>query len=130
MSKNMIISAVAILAVAGLGLQACNTFRGAGKDIQRGGEAMENAANDAEFGKVHQHTIHASAQPGGSISPSGNSYASTGSGRTYTIRADQGFHVADVLVDGRSMGPISRYTFDNVNSGHTISAWFASNSAW
>lgn len=32
----------------GMGLAACNTMEGAGQDIQRGGEAIEDSANDAK----------------------------------------------------------------------------------
>jgi predicted small secreted protein len=37
-----------VVAVAGMALQGCNTFRGAGKDIQRGGEAIENSSNETQ----------------------------------------------------------------------------------
>ncbi|HET19169.1 MAG TPA: entericidin A/B family lipoprotein [Chromatiales bacterium] len=37
--------AAAILVVAALFLSACNTFEGIGKDIKKGGEAIERAAN-------------------------------------------------------------------------------------
>jgi predicted small secreted protein len=121
------IAVLVVLAVAGAGLQGCNTFRGAGKDIQRGGKAIENAATDVQFRDARKHTILASAQPGGSISPSGLTNTSAGSDRTYRIKADRGFQVADVQVDGRSMGPISRHTFDNLDSNHTIVALFARN---
>jgi len=43
---NITTAILLIVAVASIGLQGCNTFRGAGKDIQRGGEAIENAAED------------------------------------------------------------------------------------
>ncbi len=36
---------VALLSISALG---CNTFRGAGKDIQKGGQAVENAAEGAQ----------------------------------------------------------------------------------
>lgn len=42
------IFAVLALLVAGIGLSACNTVEGAGQDIQRGGEAIEDTANDAK----------------------------------------------------------------------------------
>ncbi|MEW5765846.1 MAG: hypothetical protein AB1824_12815, partial [Acidobacteriota bacterium] len=38
---------------------------------------------------------------------------------------DSGFHVADVLVDGVSVGPVASYTFTNVQADHTIAASFA-----
>lgn len=31
-----------------VGLAGCNTFAGAGKDIQKGGEAVEGAARDVQ----------------------------------------------------------------------------------
>jgi len=39
---------VALIAIGGLVLSGCNTFRGAGKDIQKGGEAVENAAENVQ----------------------------------------------------------------------------------
>ena len=35
----------AVLSISALG---CNTFKGAGKDIQEGGQAVENAAEGAQ----------------------------------------------------------------------------------
>ena len=61
MFKSMKVTAlVAILALASAGLQGCNTFRGAGTDIKRGGEAIENAAAETEFQVVQADTILAS----------------------------------------------------------------------
>ena len=34
-----------VMVVAGLVASGCNTFKGAGRDIQKGGEAVENAAD-------------------------------------------------------------------------------------
>lgn len=44
MSKML---ALLTVLLAGIGLSACNTVEGAGQDIQRGGEAIEEGANDA-----------------------------------------------------------------------------------
>ncbi|MFD1007431.1 entericidin A/B family lipoprotein [Oceanisphaera ostreae] len=46
----MVKKIMAILMVVGLvgGMAGCNTFAGAGKDIQRGGEAVEGAARDVQ----------------------------------------------------------------------------------
>lgn len=40
---------VAILTLGSVAIQGCNTFRGAGTDIRRGGEAIERSSNNAEF---------------------------------------------------------------------------------
>jgi len=125
-TKSMLM--VMVVAVAGVGLQGCNTFRGAGKDIQKGGQAIENAAAEAETWERNQHTMVSSAQRGGSISPSGVTNTSTGSSQTYLITPENGFHVTDVLIDGQSAGALSQHTFRNVRTSHSIAASFAPHS--
>ena len=74
------------------------------------------------------YTITASAGLGGSISPSGSVGVSDGDTPTFTITADAGYHIADVLVDGSTVGPVASYQFAAVHEdGHTIAASFASN---
>ena len=48
-----------------------------------------------------------------------------GGDRTFTITADAHYHVADVTVDGVSIGAVTSYTFTNVTADHTIDATFA-----
>jgi hypothetical protein len=50
-----------------------------------------------------------------------------GANQTFNITPNAGFHVANVLVDGASVGAVTAYTFSNVTAGHTISATFAVN---
>jgi len=49
----------------------------------------------------------------------------SGDSQTFTIAADSGYHIDDVLVDGVSAGTVASYTFNNVTADHTISAVFA-----
>ena len=70
------------------------------------------------------HTITASAGPGGSISPSGAVTVANGDSQSFTISADSGYTVADVVVDGVSQGSIGSYPFEGVTSDHSISASF------
>ena len=42
----------------------------------------------------------------------------------YTITASEGYAIADVLVDGQSVGAVDSYTFENVTANHTIAAVF------
>ena len=129
-SKRLVVG-LAVCALAGIGALGCNTVRGAGRDIEKGGKGIQNAAEDVQHGNGHHHshpyTITASAESSGSISPSGDRSASHGSSRSFTITANRGYHIADVLVDGKSVGARSRYTFDNVTANHTISASFTVN---
>ena len=70
------------------------------------------------------HTITASAESNGSISPSGTVTVNQGAGQAFTISAAQNYQVLDVLVDGSSVGAVTAYTFSNVVQNHTISASF------
>lgn len=78
---------------------------------------------------VVTYTITASAGTGGSISPSGSTSVTSGNSKTYTITANSGYKIADVKVDGSSVGSPSDYTFSSVSSSHTISATFASDAS-
>ena len=71
-----------------------------------------------------QYEITASAGTGGSISPSGVVLVDEGNNQTFTISADNGFEIEDVIADGVSLGAISSYTFSNVSQNHTIAASF------
>ncbi len=70
-------------------------------------------------------TIFASAGANGSISPNGATPVASGGSQTISITPAAGYHVADVLVDGSSVGSVTSYTFPNVTTSHTISASFA-----
>jgi len=72
-------------------------------------------------------TINASAGANGSISPNGAVSVASGASQGFTITPSACFHVADVLVDGSSVGAVTSYAFTNVLSNHTISASFAIN---
>ncbi len=66
------------------------------------------------------HTIQASVNANGSISPSGKVSVREGRDQTFTITPDQGYDVADVKIDGKSIGAVRSYTFENVKGSHTI----------
>lgn len=70
-------------------------------------------------------TITASAGANGSISPSGSVIVSQGASQGFTITPNSCYQVADVLVDGVSVGAVTSYTFMNVQASHTISASFS-----
>ena len=70
------------------------------------------------------YTITASAGNNGSISPDGPLSVEHGSSQTFTIAAAPGYSIADVLVDGASMGAVTSYSFTNIVANHTISASF------
>jgi hypothetical protein len=69
--------------------------------------------------------IGASAGAGGSISPSGSVNVTQGTNQGFTITPASCRHIADVLVDGVSVGATTSHTFTNVQANHTIAASFA-----
>jgi hypothetical protein len=76
---------------------------------------------------VNTYTITPTAGLGGIISPSGSVTVNYGGSQTFTIMPNAGYHVADVRVDGASVGPVLAYTFSSVTSDHTIEVIFAIN---
>ena len=70
--------------------------------------------------------ITATADEHGKIAPAaGTITVPKGKSETFTITPDSGYHIKDVLVDGKSVGTVSTYTFENVVDNHTIHATFA-----
>src|SRR5258705_9054473 len=59
------------------------------------------------------------------IAPSGAVTVACGSDQSFTITPAACYHIADVLVDGVSVGAVASYTFTNVTADHTIDASFA-----
>lgn len=73
---------------------------------------------------INTYVITASAGEGGTISPTGRVSVNLNANKQFTIQAKDGYVIADVLVDGVSVGAVSSYTFERVNKNHTISVTF------
>lgn len=69
-------------------------------------------------------TIDAKSGENGTISPTGNAIVKEQSTWTYTITPNEGYEVANVLVDGKRVGAVTSYTFSKVDRDHTIEASF------
>lgn len=78
--------------------------------------------------------ITATTNAGGKIFASGDELPAAkttvvyNNSQSYSIVADEGYHLVDVKVDGKSQGAITEYTFPPVTTKHTISAKFLINS--
>ncbi|MBF0103481.1 MAG: InlB B-repeat-containing protein, partial [Desulfobacterales bacterium] len=79
--------------------------------------------------KAKIYTITATAGSGGTISPSGSTIVQCGNNQTFTITANAGYQIADVKVNGSSVGAVSSYTFNNVTSNQSIAATFSQKTA-
>ena len=98
------------------------------------GVAMFMQPNNAVYsfmltplGASHTHTyytIKATVGVNGSISPSGNVSVREGRDQTFTITPDKGYAVSNVKIDGKSIGAVKSYTFENVKKSHTIEVIF------
>jgi hypothetical protein len=71
------------------------------------------------------YTIATVAGGGGAISPNTPTDVAYGDDKTFTITPSAHFHVADVLVNGESVGALTSWQFTNVTSDETITATFA-----
>ena len=70
------------------------------------------------------YQIMALAGADGNISPSGTVEVISGANVAFTMIPNPGFRVADVLVDGNSVGAVGHYEFYNVTGDHMIVAYF------
>jgi hypothetical protein len=62
-------------------------------------------------------TVGATAGANGSISPTGTQYVAKGGSITYTITANPGYVIDQVLADSQSVGSQASYTFTNITAG-------------
>ena len=70
------------------------------------------------------YIIRATAGAGGSITPSGDVSVRAGANQTFTITPNRGYAVSDVKIDGRSIGAVRSYAFENISASHTIEVQF------
>ena len=81
--------------------------------------------NAAPFGGGYTYyTIKATAGVNGAISPSGSVSVREGRNQTFTITPNKGYAISNVKIDGKSVGAVKSYTFENVKGNHTIEAIF------
>lgn len=75
-----------------------------------------------------KYIITASAGTGGTIDPPGNVEVPAHGSQTFNIRAESGYEIDQVLVDGVAEGKEPKYTFNDVIQNHTIEATFTKSS--
>ncbi len=88
--------------------------------------AYDSNNNESAFSpELIIYSMAASAGTGGSITPAGTFFKAQGDSQTFTITPTAGNTIADVQVDGSSVGAVTSYTLSNIASNHTISATFS-----
>ncbi len=73
------------------------------------------------------YTITAAAEENGSIAPEGDIVVPHWGNQGFSILADTGYHIADVFIDGESIGAVDTFTFINVFQNRSILASFEIN---
>ncbi len=109
---------VADVLVDGVSVGAVSTYTFA--------NVIANHTISASFA-IDTFTLTPTAGTNGAVAPALATIVNYGATQAFTITPATGYHVADVLVDGVSVGAVSTYTFANVIANHTISASFAIN---
>ena len=92
-------------------------------------ELLHHKSNGGGSSGYSYYIIEATAGAGGSISPSGSVSVREGGDQTFTITPDKGYAVSNVKIDGKSIGAVKSYTFENVSRTHTIEVVFVKGTA-
>ncbi len=74
---------------------------------------------------MDMYTVSSSAGTGGSIDPDGAWLVAYGHDLSFKITPAPGQHIADIVVDGVSVGAVATYSFRAIDRDHTITATFA-----
>jgi len=83
----------------------------------------EDHTIQAIFAEKERFEIKVTAEKGGSISP-GDVSVFKGDHQTFKIFSSDSYKIKDVIVDGKSQGRITTYTFWDIQSDHEIRAEF------
>ncbi len=77
--------------------------------------------------EILQYSVIASTNGNGTITPSGHIIVDYGASQQFTMMANPGYHIDDVIIDGESIGAVSSYEFVNITTYHSIHVMFAIN---
>lgn len=81
--------------------------------------------DDSGSQRAVYYVIESEAGPGGSITPEGLTRVDEYGSQSYTIKADNGYVIDKVLVDGKDAGDVKKYDFTRVTADHTIKVYFS-----
>jgi hypothetical protein len=76
---------------------------------------------------INSYTITPYIGKHGTVTPNSAQAVTYGSSKTFAVAADAGYHIADVVIDGGSVGASSSVTFTSVAANHTLVTTFAIN---
>jgi len=85
---------------------------------------MDSHAITAVFREPYHYTITTLAGTGGSIEPGGNVIVQDGKSKTFTIQPNSGYEIDYLRVDNVYVAATDTYSFNNVDTSHSIAAFF------
>ena len=86
--------------------------------------AAAGALRRAAEGKVEFYTVKSAAGIGGSIAPAVDTQVRQGTALTFTVTPQEGYDILDVVVNGRSVGPVNSWTLEHLSDDLEIEALF------
>ena len=92
------------------------------------GESVNSSVVDITITSIPVFTITVIQTAHGTINPE-TVIVGLDNDQSFTISADSDYYIADVLVDGISVGAITDYSFKSVTTNHSITANFVANSS-
>ena len=104
----------------------CRFVKEAGKylPVFKYQDSYEAAPESSSGSRFSYSTISAIAGENGKISPSGDLSVRSDLGQTFTFTPNKGYRVADVLVNGKSVGALRSYTFATARKDQTLEVIF------
>ena len=87
-------------------------------------DVTSNHTISATFSEISTYVITARTDGNGIITPADEVVVPQNGSQTFTIVPNEGFQLAEVYVDGELIPVVSTYTFTDVTTDHSISAFF------
>ena len=93
-----------------------------GARLPQGGEVLLTVSKGPE---ARTYSVVLTAGKGGSIEPSGRVEAAQGESLSFALVPDEGYELAEVRIDGVSVGQTAEYTLTDISGDHSVYAVFA-----
>lgn len=87
-------------------------------------ESVAPEEDEEEEEEVIQHKVFTASSKGGSVEPAGCTYVVDWDSLTVTFKADEGYRLKSVTVDGEDVGAVPAYTMTYIKEDHSILANF------
>ncbi|MBQ3177594.1 MAG: fibro-slime domain-containing protein [Clostridia bacterium] len=84
----------------------------------------EDKAKPSNFDLLKLFTLTAIAGEGGTITPEGDLIIAFGASRTFKFIPDEGYEIADVLVNGKSVGAVEKYVLKAAHADTVVEVLF------